>query len=159
MNFSVVDIEKDEENVIIGQSHFIKTIEDLYEAVKNSSPSAKFGIAFCEASGKRLIRFDGNDDTLIKRAVRNADKIGAGHAFIIHLADAFPINVIPHIRNVSEVVNLYAATSNPISVIIAENGESRGIVGVMDGQKPLGIESEEDALERSKFLRDIGYKR
>lgn len=159
MNFSVVNIEKDEENVIIGQSHFIKTVEDLYEAVRNSSPSAKFGIAFCEASGKRLIRFDGNDDALVKRAVRNAERIGAGHAFIIHLADAFPINVIPHIKNVPEVLNLYAATSNTISVLIAEEGEGRGIIGVIDGQKPLGTEREGDAAERRKFLRDIGYKR
>ena len=159
MNFSVVHIEKDEENVIIGQSHFIKTVEDLYEAIKNSSPSAKFGIAFCEASGKRLIRFDGNDDTLIKRAVSNAERIGAGHSFIVHLADAFPINVIPHIRSVPEVLGLYAATSNPLSVVVADEGEGRGIIGVIDGQKPLGTETEEDALERKNFLRDIGYKR
>ncbi|MEM0135252.1 MAG: adenosine-specific kinase [Thermoplasmatales archaeon] len=159
MNFSVVKIEKNDENVIIGQSHFIKTIEDLYEAIKNSSPSAKFGIAFCEASGKRLIRFEGNDDDLVKRAIDNAKKLGAGHIFVIHLSDSFPINVIPHIRSIPEVLNLFVATSNAISVIIAEEGESRGIMGVLDGEKPLDVEKERDIEERKKFLRDVGYKR
>ncbi len=159
MNFSVVNIEKDDENIVVGQSHFIKTVEDLYEAIKNSSPSAKFGIAFCEASGKRLIRFDGNDEELIKRAVRNAEKLGAGHVFIIHIRDSFPINIIPHIRSVPEVLSLYAATSNPLSVVIGEEGESRGVMGVLDGEKPLGIEKTEDIKERSEFLRKIGYKK
>lgn len=159
MDFSVVDIEKKDENVVLGQSHFIKTVEDLYEAIKNSSPTAKFGIAFCEASGKRLVRFDGNDEELVKRAVKNAERIGAGHVFIIHLRDSFPINVIPHIRTIPELVGLYAATSNPLSVVIAEEGEKRGVVGVMDGDRPLGVEGEEDARERRKFLRDIGYKK
>ncbi|MGC8645591.1 MAG: adenosine-specific kinase [Thermoplasmata archaeon] len=159
MNFYTVKIEKGEENVILGQSHFIKTVEDLYEAIKNSSPNAKFGIAFCEASGKRLVRFEGNDDELMKRAIRNASAIGAGHTFIIHLRDAFPINVIPHIRSVPEVLFLYAATSNPLKVIVAEEGEMRGVAGVMDGEVPKGVESEEDRRERQGFLRDIGYKR
>ncbi len=159
MNFSVVSLEKDDENVIIGQAHFIKTVEDLFEAVKNSSPSAKFGIAFCEASGKRLIRFDGNDELLIKRAIDNARRIGAGHVFIIHLADSFPINLIPHIRNVPEVVGLYAATSNPVSVVIGEEGDKRGVMGILDGETPLGVEGKGDIEERKKFLRDIGYKR
>ena len=159
MNFNTVKVEKEEENVIIGQSHFIKTVEDLYEALKNSSPQAKFGIAFCEASGKRLVRFDGNDDELIRRAVKNAVAIGAGHTFIIHLRDSFPINAIPHIRAVPEVLMLYAATSNPLNVIVAEEGDMRGIVGVMDGQSPIGIESDNDRKERQRFLRDIGYKR
>lgn len=159
MDFSVITIEKGEENVILGQSHFIKTVEDLYEAIKNSSPSARFGIAFCEASGKRLIRYDGNDDELIERAAKNAAKVASGHFFIIHLVDSFPINVIPHIKNVPEVLNLFAATSNEVSVIVAEDGERRGVAGVMDGEKPLGIENEEDIRERGEFLRKIGYKR
>jgi hypothetical protein len=159
VDFSVVSIEKEDENIVLGQSHFIKTVEDLYEALKNSSSTAKFGIAFCEASGKRLIRFDGNDEILIKRAVKNAERLGAGHVFIIHLSDSFPINVIPHIRNVPEVLGLYAATSNPISVVIAEDGEKRGVVGVLDGEKPLGVEKDDDKRERSEFLRTIGYKK
>ncbi|MEM0128444.1 MAG: adenosine-specific kinase [Thermoplasmatales archaeon] len=159
MNFSTVKIEKEDEDVIIGQSHFIKTVEDLYEALKNSSPHVKFGIAFCEASGKRLIRFDGNDETLTKRAIKNAGEIGAGHIFIIHLKDSFPINVIPHIRSVPEVLTLYAATSNELSVVVAEEGEKRGIVAVMDGERPKGLETEADKKERQDFLRNIGYKR
>lgn len=159
MDFSIVKIEKDDENVVLGQSHFIKTVEDLYEAVKNSSPTAKFGIAFCEASGKRLIRYDGNDEALIRRAVRNAEKLAAGHVFIIHLRDSFPINLLPHIKNVPEVLNIYAATSNPLSVVIGEEGESRGVMGVFDGERPLGIENEGDIKERKEFLRNIGYKR
>jgi adenosine/AMP kinase len=159
VNFSVVHIEKDDENVVLGQSHFIKTVEDLYEAIKNSSPSAKFGIAFCEASGKRLIRFDGNDDALTKRAVRNAEKLGAGHVFIIHLRDSFPINIIPHLRGVPEVLSLFAATSNSLSVIIGEDGDSRGVIGVLDGDRPLGVEKDEDIKERQEFLRNIGYKK
>lgn len=159
MNFSIVKIEKEDENVVLGQSHFIKTVEDIYEAIKNSSPTAKFGIAFCEASGKRLIRYDGNDEALIRRAIGNAEKIGAGHVFIIHLKDSFPINLIPHIRGVPEVLNLFAATSNQLSVVVAEEGESRGVMGVLDGERPLGAEGKDDAEERKKFLRDIGYKR
>jgi adenosine/AMP kinase len=159
VNFSVVDIEKEDENVILGQSHFIKSVEDLYEAIKNSSPTATFGIAFCEASGRRLIRFDGNDEVLIKRAVKNAEKLGSGHVFIVHLKDSFPINAIPHIRNIPEVLNLYAATSNPLSVVVAEEGDRRGVMGVLDGERPLGVEKIGDIEERKKFLRDIGYKR
>jgi adenosine/AMP kinase len=159
VNFSVVNIEKGDENIILGQSHFIKSVEDIYEAVKNSSPSAKFGIAFCEASGKRLIRFDGNDEELIKRAVKNAGNIAAGHVFIIHLKDSFPINIIPHLRSVPEILNLFAATSNDISVIVAEDGEKRGVMGVLDGERPLGVETEEDMKERGEFLRRIGYKK
>ncbi|MEM0167128.1 MAG: adenosine-specific kinase [Thermoplasmatales archaeon] len=159
MNFDIVKIEKENEDVIVGQSHFIKTVEDLYEAIKNSSPSAKFGIAFCEASGKRLIRFDGNDELLINRAVRNAGAIAAGHTFIIHLKDSFPINVIPHIRSVPEVVQLYAATSNDILIVVAEENGRRGIAAVMDGETPKGVETEADRKERHNFLRDIGYKR
>ena len=159
MNLIVVNIEKEEENVIVGQAHFIKTIEDLYESIKNSSPTAKFGIAFCEASGKRLIRFDGNDETLTQRAVRNAERLAAGHVFVIHLESSFPINVIPHIRNVPEVLNIFAATSNPISVVVAEDGDRRGVMGVLDGERPLGVEKDEDVKERRELLRKIGYKR
>lgn len=159
MDFSVVNIEKDEENVILGQSHFIKSVEDIYEAIVNASPNAKFGVAFCEASGKRLIRFDGNDDALVKRAVKNAERIASGHTFIIHLKDSFPINIMPHIKSVPEVVTIFAATSNPLYVIVATDGERRGVMGVMDGEKPLGIEKGEDLRERKEFLRKIGYKR
>lgn len=159
MEIFIVSVEKGEENVILGQTHFIKTVEDLYEGIKNSSPSAKFGIAFCEASGKRLIRFDGNDDELVAKAIKNAESIGAGHAFIIHLKDAFPINLMPHLKNIPEILTIFAATSNDLSVIIGEEGTKRGILGVMDGDKPLGFEKEQDIAERKEFLRKIGYKR
>ncbi len=159
MDIRLIKIDKNDENVIVGQSHFIKSVEDFYEAVKNSSPSAKFGIAFCEASGKRLIRTDGNDEELISRAAKNAQKIGAGHSFMIHLKDSFPINVIPHLRNTPEMVSIFAATSNELTVLVAEEGERRGIIGVLDGETPLGIEGEEDKKERREFLRNIGYKR
>lgn len=159
MEIFTVSVEKGEENVILGQSHFIKTVEDIYEGIKNASPSAKFGIAFCEASGKRLIRFDGNDKELTDRAVKNAEKIGVGHSFIIHLSEGFPINLIPHLRNIPEIVTLFAATSNDLTVVIGDEGEKRGILGVLDGDKPLGIEKEEDKIERKEFLREIGYKR
>jgi adenosine/AMP kinase len=159
MDIISVRLEKEEENVILGQSHFIKSVEDIYESIESASPSAKFGLAFCEASGKRLIRFDGNDKLLTERAIRNAMKIGAGHSFIIHLKDAFPINVLPHIRNVPEILNIYAATSNDLSVIVAEDSGRRGIIGVIDGEGPLGVEGEDDIRERQEFLRKIGYKR
>ncbi len=160
MNILKISIEKDdEENVILGQTHFIKSIEDIYESIKNSSPSGKFAIAMNEASGKRLLRYDGNDDHLINKAITNAMNVGAGHFFIIHLLEIYPINVIAHLKNVPELVNLYAATANPVSVIVAEEGEQRGVLGVMDGLMPVGVENDSDKYERKKFLRDIGYKR
>ncbi len=148
----------EEENVILGQTHFIKSIEDIYESLKNSTPEGKFGIAFCEASGKRLVRVEGNDEELMKEASENAMRVGAGHFFIIHLKETFPINTLPHLRSVPEILNIYAATSNPLSVVVAQEGEQRGVLGVLDGEVPLGIEGEEDRKERKEFLRKIGYK-
>jgi adenosine/AMP kinase len=146
-------------NVVLGQTHFIKSVEDIYEAVAESGTAIKFGLAFCESSGKRLVRSDGNDAMLVKKAEEEALKIGAGHCFIVFLKEGFPINVLNRIKNVSEVASLYAATANPLKVVIASDGEGRGVMGVIDGLKPLGIEGEEDRKWRRDFLRKIGYKR
>lgn len=146
-------------NIVLGQSHFIKSVEDLYETIAESGMGIKFGLAFCESSGKKLIRSDGNDEGLVRHAEKEALKIGAGHSFIIFLKDGFPINVLNRIKNVSEVCNIYAATANPLQVIIAETENGRGILGVIDGEKPAGIEKEEDRKERKEFLRKLGYKR
>ncbi len=159
LKFDVIKFEPKEENIIIGQSHFIKTVEDIYEAMITSSPSIKFGIAFCEASGKRLIRFDGNDNELIEKAKNAAKLIGAGHTFVIYLKNGFPINVMKKLKEVDEIVNIFAATGNPIEVIIADHNGNRGILGVIDGFSPLGFETEEDKKERYEFLRKIGYKK
>jgi len=145
-------------NVIIGQTHFIKTAEDLYEAVVNSVPNVKFGLAFCEASGPCLVRAEGNDDSLRELAIQNALEIGAGHTFILFLKGAYPINLLRDIKQVPEVCSIFCATSNPVDVIIAENERGRGIVGVIDGEKSKGLESESDIQERREFLRKIGYK-
>jgi len=153
-----IEIPKDT-NVIIGQAHFIKTVEDLYEALMNSLPNIKFGIAFCEASGKRLIRYDGNDEELIKLAIEQARKIGAGHTFIVYIKNAYPINVLKYIKEVPEVIRIFAATANPLQVIVVETEQGRGILGVIDGNSPLGIEDEENKKERYEFLRKIGYKK
>ncbi len=152
-----VDIPEDA-NIILGHAHFIKTVEDLYEVLIESSPNIKFGIAFCEASQKRLIRTEGNDEELINKAVEEAQKIGAGHTFLIFLRNVYPISVLNRIKNVSEVCRIYTATANPLQVIVAETEQGRGILGVIDGSSPLGVETEEDAEERYGFLRDIGYK-
>jgi uncharacterized protein len=146
-------------NIIVGQSHFIKTIEDLYEVMVTGCPHAKFGIAFCEASGLCLIRVDGNDEELRKVAAENAMIMGAGHAFVILLKDAFPINVLNAIKNCSEVCRIFCATANPLEVIVAETDQGRGVLGVVDGLSPKGVETEEDAKNRKEFLRKIGYKR
>ncbi len=146
-------------NLILGQSHFIKTAEDLYETLISSAPGIKFGLAFCEASGKCLVRTDGNDDELIKAAQINAMELGCGHSFIIFMRNAYPINVLNSIKSLQEVCNIFCATSNPLEVIIAQTEEGRGILGVIDGEKPKGIESTEDKEERRSFLRTIGYKR
>ncbi|OYT28270.1 MAG: adenosine monophosphate-protein transferase [Thermofilum sp. ex4484_82] len=146
-------------NIIIGISHFIKTVEDLYETLITHVPGIKFGIAFCEASGDRLIRFEGNDEELIKSAIENAQKIGAGHSFVILLKNAWPINVVNAIKNVQEVLTIICATANPVQVIIAETSQGRAIIGVIDGYKPLGVEDEEKRKERMEFLRKIGYKK
>jgi adenosine/AMP kinase len=149
----------DELNIIIGQSHFIKTAEDIYEAMVNSVPGIKFGIAFCEASVNRLVRVEGTDDELKKLAAENAYAISAGHSFFIVMRDAFPINVLGAIKQVPEVCSIFCATANPVDVIIAENENGRGILGVIDGQPPLGIEGADGEAWRREFLRNIGYKR
>ncbi len=145
-------------NIILGQSHFIKTVEDLYEAILNTVPCARFGIAFSEASGDCLVRIAGNDEELVDIAGEKMLQIGCGHSFLIFLKNAFPINVTERIKNVPEVVNLFCATANPVEIIIVETDQGRGIIGVIDGFKPLGIETDEDVECRKKFLREIGYK-
>lgn len=147
-------------NVIIGQTHFIKSIEDIYETLAESGTALKFGVAFCEASGKRLIRSDGNDEELVKAAENEAMNIGAGHVFVVFLKNGYPINVLNRLKNVSEVCNIFAATANELEIIVAENERgARGVLGVIDGDGPLGVEGEEDKKWRKDFLRKIGYKR
>lgn len=153
-----VDIA-DGENVIFGQSHFIKTVEDIYETLITASPTLKFGIAFCEASGKRLIRHDGNDSGLTEKAIRAAFDVGCGHTFFIFMTDGFPINVLNRIKEVQEVCRVFCATANPLQVLVAETGQGRGVMGVIDGESPTGIETPDDQNERKSFLRKIGYKR
>ncbi|MCJ7498409.1 MAG: adenosine-specific kinase [candidate division Zixibacteria bacterium] len=145
-------------NVVLGQTHFIKTAEDLYEALVNSVPQIKFGLAFCEASGPCLVRSEGNEEELKKLAETSAFEIGAGHSFIIFIKSAFPINVLNAIKNCPEICNIFCATANPVEVIIAETELGRGVLGVIDGFKPKGIEKEEDKKHRKEFLRKIGYK-
>jgi adenosine/AMP kinase len=146
-------------NIILGQSHFIKTIEDLYEAMVNSVPGIQFGLAFCEASGPCLIRKDGTDTGLIEIAVENMRRIKAGHSFLIVLRDAFPINVLPAVKACREVVQIFCATANPTQVIVAQTEQGCGILGVIDGSSPKGVELDTDITHRKKFLMDIGYKR
>jgi adenosine/AMP kinase len=146
-------------NIIVGQTHFIKTVEDLYEALVNTVPQMKFGVAFNEASGPCLTRADGNDEALTALAVRNATAIGAGHVFVVALRDAFPINVLGRIKDVPEVCGIFCATANPVEVIVAQTGQGRGVLGVVDGAPPKGVETAEDARRRHDFLRAIGYKR
>lgn len=145
-------------NVILGMAHFIKTVEDLYEALVNSVPNIKFGIGFCESSGPCLVRHEGNDETLRQLAAEKAFQIGCGHSFIIFVKNAYPINVLDKIKKVPETCTVYAATANPVEVIIAETEQGRGILGVVDGLKSKGIEKEEDVKARKMFLRRIGYK-
>jgi hypothetical protein len=145
-------------NLILGQSHFIKTIEDIYEAMVNTAPSSKFGVAFCESSGPCLVRREGNDENLVKAAAQNALRVGAGHCFILLLKNAYPINVLNTIKNVPEICHVYCATANPVEVVVAETELGRGILGVIDGKKSAGIEGAEEVNERKKFLRKIGYK-
>jgi len=155
-----VRIEKPEDvNIILGQSHFIKTVEDIAEAVVGSVPGAKFGLAFCESSGECLVRADGNDEGLKSLAVKNALAIGAGHSFILFLRDCFPINVLNAVKNIQEVCGIYCATANPAEVIIAESAAGRGIMGVIDGAKPRGVEGPDGVAWRTAFLRKFGYKR
>ena len=145
-------------NLILGQAHFIKTVEDLYEALVGSSPHLRFGVAFCEASGPRLVRRAGNDDDLVELAVRHALAIGAGHCFVVFLREGFPVNVLNQIKGVPEVCRIYCATANPVQVLVAATGQGRGILGVVDGEAPVGVETAEDESHRKQLLRDIGYK-
>jgi adenosine/AMP kinase len=159
LEFKTVKIEVPKDcNVILGMAHFIKTVEDLYEALVNSVPDINFGIGFCESSGPCLVRHEGNDKVLRQMAAKKAYEIACGHSFIIFLKNAYPLNVLDKIENVPEVCTIYAATSNPLEVIIAETEQGRGIVGVVDGWKSKGIETEEDIKARKEFLRKIGYK-
>ncbi|HXE62597.1 MAG TPA: adenosine-specific kinase [Bryobacteraceae bacterium] len=146
-------------NIILGQSHFIKTVEDLYEAMVNSAPGIKFGVAFNEASGPCLIRNDGSDEAMRAAAVEIAQAVGAGHFFAIVMKDAFPVNVLKAVQAAYEVCNIFCATANPVQVIVAESEQGRGVLGVIDGSSPKGVESTEDVSNRKGFLRMIGYKR
>lgn len=159
MELSIVKIEKPENlNFILGQSHFIKTIEDIHEALVSAVPGIKFGVAFCEASGPSLVRFSGTSDEMVELAKKNAMALSAGHSFIIFLENAFPINVLNTIKNVPEVCRVFCATANPTEVVIAETEQGRGILGVIDGLRTKGIEAESDIAYRKDFLRKIGYK-
>jgi len=159
MDMQTVRIENPEGlNLILGQSHFIKTVEDLHEAFAGSSPHLRFGLAFCESSGPRLVRASGNDDALRDLAVQNALAIGAGHSFIVFLRDGFPVNVLNAIKLVPEVCRIFCATANQVDVVIADTPDGRGILGVVDGGSPLGVEGDEDVAERRALLRRIGYK-
>jgi adenosine/AMP kinase len=159
MDLVTVTVDKPADlNVIIGQSHFVKTVEDLHEALVGTSPHLRFGIAFCEASGLRLVRRSGNDPELVECATRNALAIGAGHSFVVFLREGFPVNVLGQVRNVPEVCRIFCATANPVQVLVAVTEQGRGIVGVVDGETPLGVETEQDVADRHQLLRTIGYK-
>ena len=159
LSWDVVPVDKpDDLNVVIGQAHFIKTVEDLHEALVGVSPSLRFGLAFCEASGPRLVRRSGNDDELVELATRNALAIAAGHCFVIFLRDGFPVNILNPVKAVPEVCTIYCATANPVEVVVAVTPRGRGIAGVIDGEPPLGVETDDDAAKRRDLLRAIGYK-
>lgn len=159
MEFSLVAVENpDALNLVFGQSHFIKTVEDVHEAIVGTVPGAKFGIAFCEASGERLVRTSGTDEALVELATRNALAVGAGHTFFIFMRDMFPINIKNVLLNVPEVVRLFCCTANPLQVVVAQTEQGRGVMGVIDGFSPAGVETEEDVAKRKGFLRMIGYK-
>lgn len=153
-----VDIPSDC-NIIFGQSHFIKTVEDIYETLVTSSTTLKFGIAFCEASQNRLVRFDGNDDETTKLAVDAAYHIGCGHTFFIFMKEGYPIGIMRRLKDIDEVCRIFCATSNPLEVIVVETNQGRGVLGVIDGEMPLGIEDDNEKEKRKQFLRTIGYKR
>ncbi|MBI2830537.1 MAG: adenosine-specific kinase [Chloroflexi bacterium] len=158
MEIKTIKIDPKDCQVILGQAHFIKSVEDLHEALVNSVPGIKFGVAFCESSGPCLVRHSGTDAELRKLAADYAFSLACGHAFIILIKEAYPINVLPRVREVPEVVGIYAATANPLTVIVAEGDDGRGILGAIDGLKSKGIETEADVKERKEFLRKIGYK-
>jgi uncharacterized protein len=159
MDISTIDVDTpDDVNVILGQSHFIKTVEDLHETLVGSAPGLRFGVAFNEASGPRLVRRSGNDAGLVDLAVRSAQAIAAGHVFVITLRDGFPINVLNAVKSVPEVCRVFCATANPLQVVIAETDRGRAVLGVVDGEPPLGVEADADEAERKDLLRRFGYK-
>lgn len=159
MELKRVKIDKpDEMNFILGHSHFIKTVEDIHEAVINTNPNIRFGLAFCEASQKALVRVSGNDKDLVQLAQKNALNLACGHMFILFIREGFPVNILNTIKMVPEVVHIHCATANPVEVIVAETEQGRGILGVVDGVPVKGIETEADIRERKEFLRTIGYK-
>jgi adenosine/AMP kinase len=159
LEFKTVKIDPPKDcNVVLGMAHFIKTVEDLYEALVNAVPNIKFGIGFCESSGPCLVRHEGNDDALRRLAAEKAFEIACGHSFVIYLKNAYPLNILDKIKNVPEVCTIFAATANPLEIIIAETAQGRGIIGVVDGLKSKGIETGENIKERREFLRKIGYK-
>lgn len=159
MDINIVKIQKPADlNVIIGQTHFIKTVEDMYEVLSSSVPGLKFGLAFCEASGSCLIRSEGTDEDLKKLAIENALNIGAGHTFILFIKNAYPINVLNAIKNLSEVCSIFCATANDLEVVVAQSEQGKGILGVIDGSSPKGVEKESDIKWRKELLRKIGYK-
>ncbi|ELR13881.1 adenosine specific kinase [Acanthamoeba castellanii str. Neff] len=160
LTLDLVSVQKpDDMNFIFGTSHFIKTVEDVYEALTTSSPSIEFGLAFCEASGDRLVRWDGNSEELVQLAKVNALAIGAGHSFIIFMRNAYPINVLKRIQAVQEVVTIHCATANPCQIVLARSAQGKGVLGVIDGYSPLGVEDESKQQERRAFLRAIGHKK
>jgi len=159
LSFELIQLHNlPEHNIILGQSHFIKTIEDIYEVMVNAVPQAKFGVAFCEASGERLIRHTGTDNALEAEAVRMMEMAGVGHSFVVVMKDMYPINVLSRLKETPEVVNLFCATANPVQVVVAISDQGRGIMGVIDGESPLGTEDLEAQGVRHDFLRKIGYK-
>jgi hypothetical protein len=159
LEFKAVRVEVPKDcNVVLGMAHFIKTVEDLYEALKNAVPNIKFGIGFCESSGPCLVRSEGNDEELKNLAAKSALELACGHSFVVFMRNAYPINVLDKIKQVPEVCGIYAATANPLEVIVVETEQGRGILGVVDGMKSRGIETEADVKARKEFLRKIGYK-
>lgn len=159
MELHVVPVDKpDDMNVIVGQAHFIKTVDDIHEALAGVSAALRFGIAFCEASGPCLVRRSGNDETLVELATANALTIAAGHSFVVFLREGYPVNVLNQLQQVPEVCGIFCATANPVEIVVAESSMGRGIVGVIDGRPPAGVESEADVAERRQLLRTIGYK-
>jgi uncharacterized protein len=159
VDLDIVAIDKpDDMNVIVGQAHFIKTVDDMHEALVGTSPHLRFGIAFCEASGPCLVRRSGNDESLIELATNNALAVGAGHTFFVFVEDGYPVNVLNQLKQVPEVCGIFCATANPVEVVVARTDLGRGIVGVIDGRPPAGIETDEDVAERRLLLRTIGYK-
>jgi len=159
LNLKVIDVKTEGYNVIVAQSHFIKTVEDVYEAIATAYASIKFGIAFNESSGDRLIRYDGTDEGCISKAIEIAREASAGHMLVVVLKEAFPINIMNRLKDVQEIACIYCATANPLQLIVAETEQGRGIMGVIDGSSPVGIEDKSKVEERIRFLRKIGYKR